>query len=79
MSTISKSPVRVTYSTGNQQDVEIVVVNSLGQTIKVLKPKDNFPIVHNTDIKARDLALGLYRVFFYSEDEVRSKPMAILK
>lgn len=68
---------RVTYATGNQQDVEIRVVNPLGQTIKVLTPKDNFPGVHNTDIDARDLASGVYRVFLYSEGKVRSKSVVI--
>lgn len=68
---------RVTYATGNQQDVEIRLVNPLGQTIKVLNPADNFPGVHHTDIDARDLAGGVYRVFLYSEGQVRSKSVVI--
>jgi hypothetical protein len=73
----SNGSFRVTYATGNQQDVEIRLVNPLGQTIKVLTPKDNFAGVHNTDIDARDLAGGMYRVFLYSEGEVRSKSVVI--
>lgn len=68
---------RVTYATGNQQEVEIRVINPLGQTIKVLRPEENMPGVHNTDIDARDLARGVYRVFLYSEGEVRSKSVVI--
>jgi len=68
---------RVTYATDNQQDVEIRVVNPLGQTIKVLNPKENFPGVHNTDIDASDLAGGMYRVFLYSGGEVRSRSVVI--
>jgi hypothetical protein len=73
----SNGSFRVTYATGNQQDVEIRVVNPLGQTIKVLSPKENFPGVHNTDIDARDLAGGMYRVFLYSGGEVRSRSVVI--
>jgi len=73
----SNGSFRVTYATGNQQDVEIRVMNPLGQTIKMLNPKDNFPGVHNTDIDVRDLAGGVYRVFLYSEGEVRSKSVVI--
>lgn len=68
---------RVTYATSDQQDVEIRVVNPLGQTIKVLSPRDNMPGVHNMDIEARDLASGVYRVFLFSEGEVRSKSVVI--
>jgi len=68
---------RVTYATGNQQDVEIRVVNPLGQTIKVLSPRDNMPGVHNLDIDAIELAGGVYRVFLFSEGEVRSKSVVI--
>jgi uncharacterized repeat protein (TIGR01451 family) len=73
----SNGSFRVTYATGSQQDVEIRLVNPLGQTIKVLNPKDNFPGVHNTEIDARDLAGGVYRVFLYSEGKVRSKSVVI--
>lgn len=73
----SNGSFRVTYATGNQQDVEIRVVNPLGQTIKVLSPKENFPGIHNTDIDARDLAGGMYRVFLYSGGEVRSRSVVI--
>ncbi|SHI89008.1 conserved repeat domain-containing protein/Por secretion system C-terminal sorting domain-containing protein [Tangfeifania diversioriginum] len=73
----SDGSFRVTYATGNQQDVEIRLVNPLGQIIKVLNPKDNFPGVHNTDIDVRDLAGGVYRVFLYSEGKVRSKSVVI--
>jgi uncharacterized repeat protein (TIGR01451 family) len=68
---------RVTYATSDQQEVEIRVVNPLGQTIKVLSPRDNMPGVHNMDIDARELAGGVYRVFLFSEGEVRSKSVVI--
>jgi len=60
---------RVTYATSDQQDVEIRVVNPLGQAIKVLNPEGNFPGVHHKDIDARDLAGGVYRVFFFQKEK----------
>jgi len=68
---------RITYATGDQQDVEIRVVNPLGHTIRVLRSEENWPGVHNMDIDARGLAGGMYRVMLYSEGEVRSKSLVI--
>jgi uncharacterized repeat protein (TIGR01451 family) len=73
----SNGSFRVTYATGNQQDVEIRLVNPLGQTIRVLRPDESMPGIHNMDIDARDLAGGMYRVFLYSEGEVRSRSVVI--
>jgi hypothetical protein len=68
---------RITYATGDQQDVEIRVVNPPGQTIRVLRSGKNWPGIHNMNIDARDLADGMYRVVLYSEGEVRSKSLVI--
>jgi len=73
----SNGSFRVTYATGDQQDVEIRLVNPMGQTIRVLRTEENWPGVHNMEIDARDLAGGMYRVVLYSEGEVRSKSVVI--
>jgi len=73
----SNGSFRVTYATGDQQDVEIRLVNPMGQTIRVLRTEENWPGVHNMEIHARDLAGGMYRVVLYSEGEVRSKSVVI--
>ena len=68
---------RITYATGERQDVEIRVINPLGQTIRVLQPEKNWPGIHNMDIDARNWADGMYRVVLYSEGDVRSKALVI--
>ena len=68
----------VTYATGSQRDVEIRVIDPLGQVVKVMTLKDNLPGIHNVNINVRSLAGGLYKVALYSKGQVLSKS-AVLK
>lgn len=68
---------RISYATGNQQDVEIRLMNSLGQTIRTIPAEKKMPGLHHLDINVNGLAAGTYRVFLHSAGEVRYRPVII--
>jgi len=68
----------VTYSVAKQRDVEIRVVNPIGQMVKIVQRTNETPGVHTVNVDARGLAYGLYKVVLYSDGQMLSKS-AVLK
>jgi hypothetical protein len=68
----------VTYSVGKQRDVEIRVINPVGQVVKYVQRRNETSGVHTVNVDAHGLAYGLYKVVLYSEGEMLSKS-AVLK
>lgn len=69
----------VQYATGTPREVEIRVINPLGQVIQTIQGGDNSAGVHNVRIDTYGLSRGLYKVVLYSEGKVRSKSVVMNK
>jgi hypothetical protein len=69
---------KVTYATGSERDIEIRVVNPMGQVIQKIERNNETPGIHTVDIASSSIAAGLYKVVLYSEGEILSKS-AVLK
>jgi hypothetical protein len=67
----------VTYATDIKREVEIRLVNTTGQVVKMESPVDALPGIHNVTINANNLSGGLYKVVLVSEGQVLSKSAVI--
>jgi uncharacterized repeat protein (TIGR01451 family) len=74
----SNGSFHVTYATGNQRDVEIRVINPLGQVVRIIQTGNNMPGIHDVNVNVEAFSDGLYKVALYSGGEVLNKS-AILK
>lgn len=75
----SDGSFNVTYATGNQREVEIRIINPLGQVINVVQQKDDSPGIHNVELNNLGLSHGLYKVLLISDGQVLSKSAVIGK
>ncbi len=73
----SNGSFRVTYATGNREDVELRLINTTGQTLRIFRPREKGPGVHNLDLDLRGLAAGMYRVLLYSGEDVKGRTVVI--
>lgn len=74
----SNGAFNITYATGNQRNVEIRIINPLGQVADIVQAKDNSPGIHNVQLINSGLSQGLYKVVLISEGQILSKS-AIIK
>jgi hypothetical protein len=63
----------LTYATSDKRDVEIKMINALGQTIEVIENKNSDPGIHTVVVDANYLPQGLYKFVIYSNGEILSK------
>ena len=73
----SNGAFNITYATGSQRQVEIRVINPLGQVIDIIQAEDDTPGIHDVNIDSNGLSKGLYKVVLYSEGKVLSKSALI--
>ncbi len=69
----------VQYATSISREVEIRVINPLGQVIQTMKGGDSSAGVHDVRIDTHGLSRGLYKVVLYSEGKVLSKSVIMNK
>jgi uncharacterized repeat protein (TIGR01451 family) len=63
----------LTYATGDQNDVEISVVNAAGQVMEKVTQKIGHPGIHKQAIDTRGYAAGVYRMVISSGGKILSK------
>lgn len=68
---------KVTYATGSERNVEIRVINQLGQTVKVVPVAEKFAGIHNVNIDLQNVSSGVYKVVLISDNATKSKSMVI--
>ncbi len=67
----------VKYAVGTERDVEIRIINPLGQVVKILDKKNNLPGIHSVQIENAAFSDGLYRVVLISDEKVQSKSIVL--
>jgi len=67
----------IKYATGQAMDIEIIVVNQLGQILKVQKQGTVNAGVHDAIIDVRDLPAGMYKTVLKSGKKLLSKSAVI--
>lgn len=67
----------ITYVTSETMDIDIMIVNSLGQMLKVKSMGTTVAGVHNTTLDVTDLPAGLYKTVLKSGDRMLSKSAVI--
>ncbi len=73
----SQGEFTITYVTGQSMEIEILVVNPLGQLIKIQKEGTVVAGVHNTTIDVRGLPAGMYKTVLKAGDQLLSKSTLI--
>ncbi|HHH55126.1 MAG TPA: T9SS type A sorting domain-containing protein [Bacteroidetes bacterium] len=73
----SNGSFNVKYVTGKKRNVEIRIINQLGQVIKVIQTDNNTSGIHNVHVNTFALSKGLYRVLLYSDGQLLSKSIFI--
>lgn len=73
----SNGSFNITYATGSQREVEIRIINPLGQVVDVIQGDGDSPGIHDVYINADAFSGGLYKVVLYSEGQVLSKSAVI--
>ena len=68
---------RVTFATGQRSDVELRLVNQLGQTLRVVQPQAGMPGIHAVDVDTRGVAAGVYQVVLTSGGEMKSRKIIV--
>jgi uncharacterized repeat protein (TIGR01451 family) len=63
----------LTFATGDQKDVEISVVNTVGQVMNKVTRTIGYPGIHKQVIDTRSYATGVYRMVISSGGKVLSK------
>jgi uncharacterized repeat protein (TIGR01451 family) len=74
----AKGSFNITYRIGKQRDIEIRLVNPLGQTVKTIQRNNEEKGEHTIKIDVSKLASGLYKVVLFSNGETLNKS-AVLK
>jgi hypothetical protein len=69
----------ITYSTEKTRDIEIRLVNSAGQMVKVIKRDREQAGTHTVKVQAVGLNAGVYQVVLYSQGEVLQKSAVLNK
>ena len=69
----------VQYATSTSREVEIRVINPLGQVIQTMKGGDSSAGVHDVRIDTHGLSRGLYKVVLYSDGKLLSKSVIMNK
>jgi hypothetical protein len=69
----------ITYSTEKTRDIEIRLINSAGQLVKMIKRERELPGVHTVKIHSNDLNAGVYQVVLYSQGDVLQKSAVLNK
>ncbi|MGE0019876.1 MAG: T9SS type A sorting domain-containing protein [Draconibacterium sp.] len=69
----------ITYLTESTRDIEIRLVNSAGQMVKVIKRDREQPGIHTVKVQADGLNAGVYQVVLYSKGEVIQKAAVLNK
>ena len=63
----------LTFATGDQNDVEISVVNTAGQVMNKMTRAISYPGIHKQVIDTQSYATGVYRMVISSGGKVLSK------
>jgi hypothetical protein len=74
----AKGSFNITYRIGKQRDIEIRLVNPIGQTVRVIQRNNEEKGEHTIKIDVSKLASGLYKVVLFSNGETLNKS-AVLK
>jgi hypothetical protein len=74
----AKGSFNITYRIGKQRDIEIRLINPIGQTVKVIQRNNEEKGEHTIKIEASNLASGLYKVVLFSNGETLNRS-AVLK
>lgn len=70
---------RITYATAERSNVEIRLVNQLGQVLRIERPAPGFAGVHTLDMNTGGIAAGMYHVQLISGDNMRTRKIVIDK
>ena len=73
----SNGSFTIKYALGEVRDVEIRIINPLGQVIDVIRSEHNTPGIHNVNINSFAPSKGLYKVVLISEGKLLSKSAMI--
>jgi len=67
----------ITYSTGKTRDIEIHLINPVGQVVKRINRRNETPGIHTVNIDVKGVAAGIYQVILRSSGEVLQKSAVI--
>ncbi len=75
----ANSSFKITYATAERGDVEIRLVNQLGQVLRIERPTPGFAGVHTLDMNTNGIAAGMYHVQLISGERMKTRKVVIDK
>ncbi len=71
------SQFTIEYATGKQTDVEVSIVNSLGQILRSINRNKVAPGVYSLHLNVDELPAGIYHAVLKTEDGIQSKSVVV--